>query len=102
MLLTDVHLVRYAKDGAEKSAIRAYKYVEIFDELYDQGYTVLEIKRGFGRIKPKLYNAKSMRLALDIETDGLIRKVSQDPLHRGPGPRHRRGSQVHPPTTKPA
>ena len=37
-------------------AIRAYKYVEIFDELYDQGYTVLEIKRGFGRIKPKLYN----------------------------------------------
>ena len=57
MLPTDVHLVRYAKDGVEKvAAIRAYKYVEIFDELYDQGYQVLEIKRGFGRIKPKLYN----------------------------------------------
>ena len=51
--------MRYAKDGVEKvAAIRAYKYVEIFDELYDQGYTVLEIKRGFGRIKPKLYNSK--------------------------------------------
>ena len=59
MLPTDVHLVRYAKDGVEKvAAIRAYKYVEIFDELYDQGYQVLEIKRGFGRIKPKLYNSK--------------------------------------------
>ena len=58
MLPTDVHLVRYAKDGVEKiAAIRAYKYVEIFDELYDQGYQVLEITRGFGRIKPKLYNA---------------------------------------------
>ena len=45
-------------DGEKIAAIRAYKYVEIFDELYDQGYTVLEIKRGFGRIKPKLYNSK--------------------------------------------
>ena len=59
MLPTDVHLVRYTKgDGEKIAAIRAYKYVEIFDELYDQGYTVLEIKRGFGRIKPKLYNSK--------------------------------------------
>jgi hypothetical protein len=58
MLPTDTHLVRYAKDGAEKvAAIRAFKYVDIFDELYDQGYQVLEITRGFGRIKPKLYNA---------------------------------------------
>ena len=59
MLPTDTHLVRYAKDGVEKvAAVRAYKYVDIFDELYDQGYTVLEITRGFGRIKPKLYNSK--------------------------------------------
>ncbi len=58
VLPTDVHLVRYAKDGVEKvAAIRAYKYVEIFDDLYDHGYEVLEITRGFGRIKPKLYNA---------------------------------------------
>ena len=59
MLPTDTHLVRYTRgDGEKIAAIRAYKYVDIFDELYDQGYTVLEIKRGFGRIKPKLYNTK--------------------------------------------
>ena len=37
VLPSDTHLVRYAKDGVTKvAAIRAFKYVDIFDELYDQ------------------------------------------------------------------
>ncbi len=53
---SDTHLVRYMKDGSEHiSALRAYKMVDIFDALYDNGCEVLEIRPGFGSIKPKLY-----------------------------------------------
>ena len=57
-LPTDIYLVRYEKDGNEfTSAFRAFKSVDIFDPLHDAGYKVLEIKFGYGRIKPKLYGA---------------------------------------------
>ena len=58
---SDIHLVRYKKPSWKKkesiSAIRAFRQVDIFDHLHDAGYAVLEIQSGFGRIKPKLYNA---------------------------------------------
>lgn len=60
-LPSDIHLVRYRKPSWKKkervSAIRAFRQVDIFDHLHDAGYAVLEIKSGFGRIKPKLFNA---------------------------------------------
>ena len=63
-LPTDIHLVRYKKPSWKKkekiSAIRAFKQVDIFDHLHDAGYAVLEIRSGFGRIKPKLFNATSV------------------------------------------
>ena len=62
-LPSDIHLVRYKKPSWKKkekiSAIRAFKQVDIFDHLHDAGYAVLEIKSGFGRIKPKLFNYAS-------------------------------------------
>ena len=76
-LPSDIHLVRYKKPTWKKkervSAIRAFRQVDIFDHLHDAGYAVLEIKSGFGRIKPKLL----MRLAFDIETDGLLRGLTK-------------------------
>ncbi len=63
-LPSDIHLVRYKKPSWKKkekvSAIRAFRQVDIFDHLHDAGYAVLEIKSGFGRIKPKLFNATSV------------------------------------------
>jgi hypothetical protein len=61
-LPTDIHLVRYKKPTWKKkekvSAIRAYRKVDIFDTLHDQGYEVLEIESGFGTIRPNLFNTK--------------------------------------------
>tara|TARA_B100001063_G_scaffold189358_1_gene180030 strand:- start:578 stop:829 length:252 start_codon:yes stop_codon:yes gene_type:complete len=61
-LPSDIHLVRYRKPTWKKkekiSAIRAYKMSDIFDALHDEGWQVLEIKQGYGRIKPKLFNPK--------------------------------------------
>lgn len=58
-LPSDIHLVRYRKPTWKKkekvSGIRAYTKTEIFDHLHDQGYEVLEITSGFGKIKPKLF-----------------------------------------------
>lgn len=63
-LPSDIHLVRYKKPSWKKkervSAIRAFRQVDIFDHFHDAGYAVLEIKSGFGRIKPKLFNATSV------------------------------------------
>lgn len=60
-LPSDIHLVRYKKPSWKKkervSAIRAFCQVDIFDHLHDAGYAVLEIKSGYGRIKPKLFKA---------------------------------------------
>lgn len=64
-LPTDTYLVRYQGDplGAPEdidsriSAFRAFKSADIFDALHDAGVQVLEIKFGFGRIKPRLYDA---------------------------------------------
>lgn len=61
-LPTDIHLVRYKKPTWKKkekvSAIRAYRKVDIFDTLHDQGYQVLEIESGFGTIRPNLFNTQ--------------------------------------------
>ena len=61
-LPSDIHLVRYRKPTWKKkqqvSAIRAYCMVDIFNHLHDEGWEVLEIRQGFGRIKPKLFNTK--------------------------------------------
>ena len=58
-LPSDIHLVRYKKPTWKKkekvSAIRAFRKVDIFNTLHDQGYEVLEIESGYGRIKPKLF-----------------------------------------------
>ena len=63
-LPSDIHLVRYKKPSWKKkekvSAIRAFRKVDIFDHLHDAGYAVLEISSGYGRIKPKLFNAPSV------------------------------------------
>ena len=53
---SDTHLCRYILEGQEQiSALRAYKMVDIFDALHDNGAQVLEIVQGYGSIKPKLY-----------------------------------------------
>ena len=61
-LPTDIHLVRYKKATWKKkekvSAIRAYRKVDIFDTLHDQGFQVLEIESGFGTIRPNLFNTQ--------------------------------------------
>ena len=55
-LPTDVHLVRYERDfQIQFDAVRAYKMADIFDAYYDAGLSVQEITRGYGRIKPKLF-----------------------------------------------
>ena len=63
-LPTDIHLVRYRKPTWKKketvAGIRAYKKVDIFDHLHDQGYVVLEIASGFGCIKPKLFGVQQV------------------------------------------
>jgi hypothetical protein len=61
-LPTDIHFVRYKKPTWKKkekvSAIRAYRKVDIFDTLHDQGYQVLEIESGYGTLRPNLFNTK--------------------------------------------
>ena len=58
-LPTDVHLVRAEKDFQVSIAgVRAYKMVDIFDAYHDAGYTVHEIRQGYGSIKPKLFTKK--------------------------------------------
>lgn len=58
-LPTDVHYVRYRKPSWTKkenvSAFRAYRKVDIFNHLHDQGFVVLEIRSGFGAVRPNLY-----------------------------------------------
>lgn len=57
-LPTDTHLVTYKfSEGATGcDAVRAYKKSDIFDAYHDSGLQVLEIKSGFGAVKPKLFN----------------------------------------------
>jgi len=53
-LPSDVHLVVTDKGVY---GVRAYKSTDIFDSFYDEGHQVKQIKSGFGRIKPKLYQS---------------------------------------------
>lgn len=56
-LPTDTHLVTYRfPDGATGcDAVRSYSKVDIFDAYHDSGLKILDIKSGFGSIKPKLW-----------------------------------------------
>ena len=56
-LPTDTHLVRYINPDGELlgDAVRAYKKSDIFDCYHDSGLRVLDIKSGFGSVKPKLF-----------------------------------------------
>ena len=60
-LPSDTHLCRYMKDGTECiAALRAYKSVDIFDALHDNGCQVLEIRHGFGSIRPNLFGTQKV------------------------------------------
>ena len=57
-LPTDCHLVRYIpreSENIECDAVRSYSKSDIFDAYHDLGCKVLEIKSGYGTIKPKLF-----------------------------------------------
>ena len=55
-LPTDTHLVRVEKDFQIRiDAVRSYKMSDIFDAYHDAGYTVQEIRQGYGKCKPKLW-----------------------------------------------
>lgn len=56
-LPTDTHLVSYITPEGDlnNDAVRAYKKSDIFDCYHDSGLRVLDIKSGFGQIKPKLF-----------------------------------------------
>ena len=57
-LPTDTYCVRYrTPEGVSGcDAVRSYTASDIFDAYHDAGLTVLEIKSGYGRIKPKLFS----------------------------------------------
>ncbi len=59
-LPTDIHLVRYDLDGKTYcDAVRANKKSDIFDVYYDKitpkGGKVIDIKCGYGNIRPNLW-----------------------------------------------
>ena len=61
-LPTDVHIIRFTKDGElQFDAVRAYSKADIFDEYYDKLskdsfiFEIHSIESGYGRIRPKLY-----------------------------------------------
>ena len=64
-LPSDTHLVYYVDDEGQIiiDAVRAYKRVDIFDAYYDAGFGVLDIRVGYGRIKPKLYTPRDLTAA---------------------------------------
>ena len=64
-LPSDLHLVGYIKDGEPQiDGVRAYSKVDIFDFYYDylketsKSFQITAIKSGYGRIKPRLFNAQ--------------------------------------------
>ena len=60
-LPTDMCIIEFTENGERQfDAVRASKKVDIFDEYYDRLKStgqIHAIKGGYGRIKPKLYNA---------------------------------------------
>lgn len=56
-LPSDTHVVKYL-DGDEPKvdAVRANKMSDIFDGYYDMGFPPTDIRSGYGKIKPRLYN----------------------------------------------
>ena len=63
-LPTDTHLVRYrTPEGAVGcDAVRSFTKVDIFDAYHDACLAIIDIKSGWGRIKPKLFqNAQPIK-----------------------------------------
>ena len=59
-LPTDMHVVMYVLEGKTLyDAVRAYTKVDIFDAYHDklkpQNGSVLDIRSGYGNIRPNLY-----------------------------------------------
>ena len=59
-LPTDIHMVMYVLGGKTLyDAVRAYTKVDIFDAYYDklkpQKGSVLDIRSGYGNVRPNLY-----------------------------------------------
>ena len=58
-LPTDVHIISYSVGGdTYHDAVRAYSMTDVFDMWYDKlkGVgTIVKIKNGIGKIRPKLY-----------------------------------------------
>ena len=64
-LPSDLHLVEYVQAGElHVDGVRAYSRVDIFDFYYDylsdagEPFEIKSIKNGYGRIKPRLFNAQ--------------------------------------------
>ena len=59
-LPTDIHIVMYVLEGKTLyDAVRAYTKVDIFDTYHDklksQNGSVLDIRSGYGNVRPNLY-----------------------------------------------
>ena len=59
-LPTDIHIVMYVLEGKTLyDAVRAYTKVDIFDAYHDklkpQNGSVLDIRSGYGNVRPNLY-----------------------------------------------
>ena len=59
-LPTDIHMVMYVLEGKTLyDAVRAYTKVDIFDAYHDklkpQNGSVLDIRSGYGNVRPNLY-----------------------------------------------
>ena len=59
-LPTDIHMVMYVLEGKTLyDAVRAYTKVDIFDAYHDklkpQNGSVLDIRSGYGTVRPNLY-----------------------------------------------
>ena len=59
-LPTDIHIVMYVLEGKTLyDAVRAYTKVDIFDTYHDklkpQNGSVLDIRSGYGTVRPNLY-----------------------------------------------
>jgi cell wall assembly regulator SMI1 len=60
-LPSDIHMVYYNHDGREYSdAVRAIRKSDIFDIYYDKlkelDGSIVDIKSGFGNLRPNMYN----------------------------------------------
>ena len=62
-LPTDIHLIEYRIGETLYCDVRCYKKVPIFDVYFDKlnplGGKIISITNGYGKIKPKLFQASN-------------------------------------------